>query len=175
MYRKQPFPEGQAACADYPAVGGGVLPIGSNNDTMPNLNRACFWQPLYTLDAGEIYQADERRKPEVFPATAIMSVMVAGMVLIQGMGFHSHLPSATAFMVKKGMQNWKIPILKGMKTRSLNAEQQLTGLLGYAGQNGLSGRPLITFGNAPGLHSFWICRRDSPMPGRIWTPIRQNR
>ena len=68
------------------------------------------------------------------------------------MGFHSHFAFGDGIYGEK--RDAKIEnsyILKGMKTRSLNADQ-LTGLLGYAGQNGLSGRQLITFGNAPGLH-----------------------
>lgn len=127
-----------------------VLPIGSNNDTMPNLN-CLFLAAPFTLWMLGKYIRRMRRKPEAFPVTA-MSVMVAGMVLIQGMGFHSHFAFGDGIYGEK--RDAKIEnsyILKGMKTRSLNADQ-LTGLLGYAGQNGLSGRPLITFGNAPGLH-----------------------
>ena len=42
-------------------------------------------------------------------------------------------------------------MLAGMRTQEGNA-RNLSGLIGYAKENGLQGRSLITFGNAPGLH-----------------------
>lgn len=127
-----------------------ALPLGSNNDTMPNLNSLFLAAPFALWMLGK-YIRRMRRKPGAFPVIA-MSVMVVGMVLIQGIGFRSHFAFGDGiYGEKRDTEIENSHILKGMKTRSRNADQ-LTGLLEYAGQNGLSGLPLVAFGNAPGLH-----------------------
>ena len=81
---------------------------------MPNLN-CMFLAAPFTLWMLEKYIRRMRRKPEAFPVTA-MSVMVAGMVLIQGMGFHSHFAFGDGIYGEK--RDAKIEnsyILKGMK------------------------------------------------------------
>lgn len=127
-----------------------VLPLGSNNDTMPNLNCLFLAAPFALWMLGKFCRR-MRRKPEAFPIMA-MSVMVVGMVLIQGIGFRSQFAFGDGiYGEKRDAEVENSYILKGMKTRSLNAER-LSGLLDYAGLNGLSGRSLVAFGNAPGLH-----------------------
>lgn len=125
-----------------------VTPIGSNNDTMPNLNNLFLAAPFAIWG---IWRALAPRigRASAFPAAA-MTVMIVGMAFIQGVGFHVSFAFGDGiYGEKRDAKVENSAILKGMKTREDNAEN-LTGLLGY--MEGKSKEALVTFGNAPGLN-----------------------
>ena len=127
-----------------------ATPIGSNNDTMPNLNNLFLAAPFALWMLGKFFRR-KLRKTEAFPVMA-MSVMIVGMVFLQGIGFRSSFAFGDGIYGEKReakVENFRV--LAGMKTQEINAVN-LSGLLGYAEENGLKGRSLITFGNAPGLN-----------------------
>ena len=64
-----------------------ATPIGSNNDTMPNLNNLFLAAPFALWMLGKFFRR-KLRKTEAFPVMA-MSVMIVGMVFLQGIGFRS--------------------------------------------------------------------------------------
>lgn len=138
-----------------------VTPLGSNNDTMPNLNNLFLAAPFAvgTLHRGYVRYA---RRPLFFPAVAL-TVTVLAAALVQGIGFRSHFAFGDGIYGEK--RNAKVEnsdILIGMRTRAQNAEN-LEGLLDFmedvsaagpaaSGVGGTGRDALITFGNAPGLH-----------------------
>lgn len=127
-----------------------ATPLGSNNDTMPNLNNLFLAAPFTLWMLGKFFRR-KLHKREAFPVMAL-SVMIVGMVVIQGIGFRSRFAFGDGIYGEKrnaGVQN--SAVLVGMRTQEGNAEN-LSGLTGYAAANGLQGQSLITFGNAPGLH-----------------------
>ncbi len=149
-----------------------VTPIGSNNGTMPSLNNLFLAAP-FTLWTFVRFLGRAGKKKTAFPALALTGAVLL-MTGIQGAGFRACFAFGDGIYGEK--RDTKVEnsvILKGMKTRQDNA-QALEGLVGYV-QNGasgvavkenggtaeergaalsapLSGRSLITFGNAPGLN-----------------------
>lgn len=129
-----------------------ATPIGSNNDTMPNLNNLFLAAPFAVWTMYRVL-GRVRRKPAAFPAIA-MTAAVFIMTAVQGIGFRASFAFGDGiYGEKRDAKVENSDILKGMKTREENAEA-LTGLTEF--MEGLSAdgqeRSLITFGNAPGLN-----------------------
>lgn len=83
-----------------------ATPIGSNNDTMPNLNNLFLAAPFALWMLGKFFRR-KLRKTEAFPVMA-MSVMIVGMVFLQGIGFRSRFAFGDGIYGEKEMQRWKI-------------------------------------------------------------------
>lgn len=128
-----------------------VTPIGSNNDTMPALNNLFLAAPFAIGTLGRL-MIQHRRRIAVFPVTALV-VTVIGMTLLQGTGFRSRFAFGDGiYGEKRDAKVENSVILTGMRTRAENA-QDLNGLFAFLEESTkTTGRSLITFGNAPGLH-----------------------
>ena len=130
-----------------------ITPLGSNNYTFQNLNNLFLAAPFAFYTFVKLF----RRKPGkglisgiTFPWKAMLA-MLAAMILIQSVGFHSQ------FSFRDGMDGTKrdytfknAKVLTGMQTTEANGEA-LQGLFGYIEEKGLNHKEVILYGDCPGL------------------------
>lgn len=128
-----------------------ITPIGSNNETYPNLNNLFLaapvtfwiWHKIWIRLSGQA---------RFFPVRAMMA-FVFGMILIQAVGFDS------AYAFRDGIHGEKrdaqvegSKALAGMYTNEENAEM-IAGILDAAAENGWDSETgLLAAGDVPGLH-----------------------
>lgn len=126
-----------------------ATPIGSNNDTMPNLNNLFLAAPFALWSLSRTL-GRRHRQPEAFPALALTAALVA-MICVQGVLFRACFAFGDGiYGEKRDTKVSNSAILVGMKTRADNAAD-LEGLIGFMEEN-TGEEKLIAFGNAPGLH-----------------------
>ncbi|MDO4332368.1 MAG: hypothetical protein Q4C58_06715 [Eubacteriales bacterium] len=131
-----------------------ITPIGSNNETYPNMNNLFLVAPV-TLWFGYRIWLALRPKKAAFPLRA-MFVFVAGFFLIQSLGFGVRAVFRDSIEGQKRDSlvtgNKK---LAGVKTNAQNAAA-LQDVVDFINDSGLGEgyRTLITFGDVPGFG--WI-------------------
>ena len=130
-----------------------ITPLGSNNYTFQNLNNLFLAAPFAFYTFVKIF----RRKPGkglisgiTFPWKAMLA-MLAAMILIQSVGFHSQ------FSFRDGMDGTKrdytfknAKVLTGMQTTEANGEA-LQGLIQHMKEKNMEGREVVLYGDCPGL------------------------
>lgn len=127
-----------------------VTPLGSNNETYPNLNNLFLAAPV-ALWQWHRWFLHYRTRKEMFPYKAML-LGVFGMITVQATGF------GVTFVFRDGMEGQQrtaqvenSSLLKGMYTTPENAEE-LSALISYVDEQNLQGESLLVLGNAPGLH-----------------------
>ena len=125
-----------------------ILPFGSNNYTFPILLNLFLIAPFAIWMFRRIWQ-EFRRKERHFPWRC-MAVALIGVVLVQGTLFHLFYSfrDGTDGTARTAAAN--LPRTQGISTTPQNAED-LNGVYAYLVQEGLTGLPLVTYGDAPGL------------------------
>ena len=130
-----------------------ITPLGSNNYTFQNLNNLFLAAPFAFYTFVKLF----RRKPGkglisgiTFPWKAMLA-MLAAMILIQSVGFHSQ------FSFRDGMDGTKrdytfknAKVLTGMQTTEANGEA-LQGLIQHMKEKNMEGREVVLYGDCPGL------------------------
>lgn len=131
-----------------------ITPIGSNNETYPNMNNLFLAAPV-TFWFGYRIWLSMRYKKEAFPFRAMM-IFTAAVLLVQSIGFGTHAVFRDSIEGQKRDStvtgNEK---LAGVKTNAQNAAA-LQDVVDFINENDLDEgfRTLITFGDVPGFG--WI-------------------
>ncbi len=126
-----------------------ITPIGSNNETYPNMNNLFLAAPV-TFWLGYRVYLTLRRKVEAFPIRA-MCIFVAAVLLVQSLGFGTHAVFRDSIDGQKRDSrvhgNRK---LAGVRTNAANAES-LQDVVDFVNQNVQGIQTVITFGDVPGF------------------------
>lgn len=125
-----------------------ITPLGSNNYTYQNMNNLFLAAP-YTLWV--CYRLFVKMRQAVhFPWKAFVALILL-MTLVQGIGF------GCRYVFRDGIygeaRDSKVEnsrILKGMYTTEDNAKS-LTELISFCEESGVTDKPVLLWGNAPGL------------------------
>lgn len=131
-----------------------ITPIGSNNETYPNMNNLFLVAPV-TFWLGYRICLPMRGKAQTFPIRAMFAFMAA-FLLIQSVGFGTHAVFRDSIEGQKRDSyvtgNEK---LAGVRTNAENAAA-LQNVVDFMNESGLAEgyRTLITFGDVPGFG--WI-------------------
>lgn len=126
-----------------------ITPLGSNNYTYQNMNNMFFLAP-YTLWVCWRIWLRTRHKSIHFPWQAFGAVILL-MTLVQGIGFGCCYVFRDGIYGEARSQTVEnSPVLKGMYTTRENAES-LTGLIDFSDKNSVGSRPVLLWGDAPGL------------------------
>ena len=128
-----------------------ITPLGSNNYTMQNLNNLFITAPYAVYTYVKIFRRREGAYGFVsFPWKAMVG-MLAAMIMVQNMGFHSQ------FVFRDGMDGTKRDYtfvepktLAGMHTTDGNGEA-LADLTNYIEEKGLKTEEVVLYGDCPGL------------------------
>ncbi len=134
-----------------------ITPIGSNNETYPNMNNLFLAAPVTFWFCYRLYLVLKGRKGTF--AWRAMLLFVGGFFMIQSLGFgvravfRDSIEGQKRDSVVTGSAK-----LAGVKTNAANAAA-LQGLIDYYNENGLKedtvrSRGLITFGDLPGVN--WL-------------------
>lgn len=126
-----------------------ITPLGSNNYTYQNMNNLFFVAPYTLWACWRIWKRTENRILH-FPWRAFMAAILL-MTLVQGIGF------GCTYVFRDGIYGEKrvcrvenSPVLKDMMTTQENGES-LQGLIDFCQENGVGSKPLLLWGDAPGL------------------------
>lgn len=126
-----------------------ITPIGSNNETYPNMNNLFLAAPV-TFWLGYRVYLTLRRKVEAFPVRA-MCIFVMAVLLVQSLGFGTHAVFRDSIDGQKRDSrvhgNRK---LAGVRTNAANAES-LQDVVDFVNQNVQGMQTVITFGDVPGF------------------------
>lgn len=128
-----------------------ITPIGSNNETYPNMNNLFLVAPV-TFWLGYRIYLPMRYKREAFPFRAML-IFTAAFLVIQSVGFGTHAVFRDSIEGQKRDSyvtgNEK---LAGVRTNAQNAAA-LQDVVDFVNENGLGGgwQTLITFGDVPGF------------------------
>ncbi len=128
-----------------------ITPLGSNNYTMQNLNNLFITAPYAVYAYVKIFRRRAGAYGFVsFPWKAMVG-MLAVMIMVQSMGFHSQ------FVFRDGMDGTKRDFtfvepktLAGMHTTDGNGEA-LADLTNYIEEKGLQTEEVVLYGDCPGL------------------------
>lgn len=128
-----------------------ITPIGSNNETYPNMNNLFLVAPV-TFWLGYRFCLSLQNKKQAFPIQAML-VFIATVLMVQSLGFGTQAVFRDSIEGQKRDSvvtgNEK---LKGVKTNARNAAA-LQDVVDFMNENGLAGRrqTVITFGDVPGF------------------------
>lgn len=126
-----------------------ITPLGSNNYTYQNMNNLFFLAPYTLWVCFHIWQrtkGDSRH----FPWQAFMALILF-MTLVQGIGFGcNYVFRDGIYGEERNSTVENSPVLKGMYTTEENAES-LTELIDFCGKNEVGVKPVLLWGDAPGL------------------------
>lgn len=126
-----------------------VTPLGSNNYTYQNMNNMFLIAP-YTWWMCWLLWKKTGNKSIHFPWQAFAGLILF-MTFVQGIGFGCHYVFRDGIYGEERLYTVNnSPVLKGMYTTEENAES-LTGLIDFCGKNGVGEKPLLFWGDAPGL------------------------
>ncbi len=131
-----------------------ITPIGSNNETYPNMNNLFLAAPV-TFWFGYRYYLSLRFRKKMFPVR-VMLVFVLACILVQSAGFGMRAVFRDSIEGQRRDSyvtgNKK---LAGVRTNAENAAA-LQGVVDFVREEGLAGKAqrLITFGDVPGFG--WI-------------------
>ncbi len=126
-----------------------VTPLGSNNYTYQNMNNMFLLAP-YTWWMCWLLWKKTGNKSIHFPWQAFAGLILF-MTLVQGIGFGCNYVFRDGIYGEERLYTVNnSPVLKGMYTTEENAES-LTGLIDFCGKNGVGEKPLLFWGDAPGL------------------------
>lgn len=139
-----------------------ITPIGSNNETYPNMNNLFLVAPVTFWLGYRLYLRLSGRQ-ELFPLR-VMLVFTAGFFMIQSMGFGARAVFRDSIEgQKRDASVTGLSKLAGVKTNAANAAD-LQDVVDYYLENDLAadaarGRKLITFGDVPGF--YWLLEMPS--------------
>ncbi len=126
-----------------------ITPLGSNNYTYQNMNNLFFLAPYTLWVCCHIWQrtkGDSRH----FPWQAFVALILF-MTLVQGIGFGcNYVFRDGIYGEERNSTVENSPVLKGMYTTEENAES-LTELIDFCGENEVGDKPVLLWGDAPGL------------------------
>lgn len=128
-----------------------ITPIGSNNETYPNMNNLFLAAPV-TLWLGYRIYLSTKSRTALFPMRAML-VAVAGFFLVQSLGFGVHSVFRDSIEgQKRDSQVTGCAKLAGVKTNRENAAalQDVVDCVN-AGLAGQGYHTLLTFGDVPGF------------------------
>ncbi len=126
-----------------------ITPIGSNNETYPNMNNLFLVAPV-TFWLGYRVYLTLRRKPEAFPVR-VMGIFVTAVLVVQSLGFGTHAVFRDSIDGQKRDSyvsgNRK---LAGVRTNAANAAA-LQDVVDFVNRNVRGMQTVITFGDVPGF------------------------
>ncbi len=126
-----------------------ITPLGSNNYTYQNMNNLFFLAPYTLWVCCHIWQrtkGDSRH----FPWQAFVALILF-MTLVQGIGFGcNYVFRDGIYGEERNSTVENSPVLKGMYTTEENAKS-LTELIDFCGKNEVGVKPVLLWGDAPGL------------------------
>lgn len=125
-----------------------LLPFGSNNYTFPILLDLFVIAPFSLWMFRRIWQ-EFRRDERQFPWRSMVIVMTA-VLFMQGILFHAMYSFRDGTDGTARTARLELPRTQGMKTTEENAETLRT-VYAYLQEENLTGRRLISYGDAPGL------------------------
>lgn len=126
-----------------------ITPLGSNNYTYQNMNNLFFLAPYTLWVCCHIWKrtkGDSRH----FPWQAFVALILF-MTLVQGIGFGcNYVFRDGIYGEERNSTVENNPVLKGMYTTEENAKS-LTELIDFCGENEVGVKPVLLWGDAPGL------------------------
>ena len=126
-----------------------ITPLGSNNYTYQNMNNLFLVAPYTLWVCWRVWKRTEN-KIQHFPWRAFMAAILL-MTLVQGIGFGcTYVFRDGIYGEKRIFQVENSPVLKYMMTTEENG-QSLQELIGFCKENGVGSKPLLLWGDAPGL------------------------
>lgn len=126
-----------------------ITPLGSNNYTYQNMNNLFLAAPYTLLACCRLFRR-AGNKVVHFPWQSLLA-LILGMTLVQGTGFGlNYVFRDGIYGEPRDSKVENSEVLRGMYTTAENAEN-LTGLIAFCGESGVTAEPVLIWGDAPGL------------------------